>query len=268
MPEPVDPQPLDPNGGTGYLPPSQPSYPPPPGFPPPSQPGYPPPSGYPQPGYQSQPGYPPPPGAWPGAGGVWSPAPPPSHSRRSVLLAVAAVVVLAGAGIGIYFAVDSGDSGKDGSQPNLPASFAGYTQLDNATADQVKSSMRSVGQNLGGGAAKRIFDAATIGVYAHDTGDVPVLVTLAVPTSVAGNGTSPGEITSQILSGATQGDQEFPAGSHGGSTRCGLAQFGSVSETMCAWSDEKQSGVLVSVRESLSPSDLAELTQKFRDEVE
>jgi hypothetical protein len=180
-------------------------------------------------------------------------------------------VVLIAAGIGIFFAVDSGDDGdggKNSAHPHLPDSFAGYSQLHNAAADQVENSMRSLGQNMGGGAAARMFDAATIGVYGHNSGDVPVLITLAVPTSAAGGGTSPDEITRQILSGATQDDQEFPAGGHGGSTRCGLAQFGTVSETMCAWSDDAQSGVLVSVRESLSPADLAALTQKFRDAVE
>jgi hypothetical protein len=297
MSEPVDPH------GTGnpppYPPPAQPQpgyppyqppadqpaggYQPSPGYPPPGYPpsGYPPPHqppNQPAPGFQAYPGapvegaYPPPPGAWPGAGAGWSPAPPPSHRRRNVLIAVAVAVVLVAAGIGIFVAVDSGDDngggGKDDAHPHLPASFAGYSQLHNATADQVEHSMRSVGQNLGGGAAKRIFDAATIGVYAHDSGDVPVLVTLAVPTSAAGSGNSPDEITTQILSGATQGNQEFPPGSHGGSTRCGLAQFGAVSETMCAWSDERESGVLVSVQESLSPGDLAALTQKFRDAVE
>ena len=262
-------EPLDPNGPSSAEPPQ---YEPPPATAPPAYqpapyqpPGYPA-AGYQQPGYAqpgySQAGYPP--------AGYPAPYPPPQpdRSRRTVLIVLAvAIVLVAAAGLGGFFLLRKDDKGGGGKAAQPPGSFAGYTLLDNAAATRVKKSMTDFGHNMGG-TAGRIFDAAAIGVYAHDTGDRPVLITLTVPTSAAGSGQTPDSITSQLLSGATASSDSFPAGGHGGSVRCGLAQFGAVSETMCAWSDDSRSGLLTSVGESLQPADLAQLTQKFRDAVE
>ena len=274
-------EPVDPNQPRSYEPPS---YQPPPYQPPPSyhpqpaqQPGsYPPP--YPPPygaGPQQQYGGGPQqqyPGGWGGPDGNWAPlSPPPARRNRTPLIVALVVVLLVAAGVGAYFVFRSdGGSGKSGSTKatNAPGSFAGYTRLDNAAATQVKNSVRQMGQNLGGGAAGQLFAAATIAVYAHDSGDQPVLITLTVPTSAAGGGKSADDITGEMLSGATASNTSFPAGSHGGSVRCGLAQFGAVSETMCSWSDDAKSGLLVSVRESLQPRDLATVTNSFRNAVE
>ena len=279
-------EPLDPNEPRRFEPP--PYEPPPvtgpPSYPPAPQPGSAPygagpygsgPYGaapYGAPPYPGAPApYPgPQPGGWPGPDGPWAPAapwtPPPNNQRRNVLIVVAVVIVLVAAGVGAFFLLRD-DKGSSAKAAKPPASFAGYTLLDNAAAARVKKAMLDFGHNMGG-AAGRIFDAAAIGVYSHDTGDQPVLITLTVPTSAAGSGQTPDSITNQLLSGATSNSDSFPAGRHGGSVRCGLAQFGSVSETMCAWSDNSKSGLLTSVGESLQPSEVATLTQRFRDAAE
>jgi len=293
-------EPVDPNEPSRFGPPP---YQPPPASPAPSYPppAYPPPSAYPPPPNAGGPyaggpyaggpyaggpyaggpyaggpyaGGPPPypgtqPAGWVGPDGTWTALEPtpPTRRRNTGLIAVAIAVVLVAAGVGAFFLLRS-DNGKSGTKATkAPGSFAGYTLLDNAAATQVKNSMRSLGGSMGGSAG-RLFDAATIAVYAHDSGDQPVLITLTVPTSAAGSDHTPEDITTQMLSGATASNDSFPAGSHGGSLRCGLAQFGAVSETMCAWSDPNRSGLLVSVRESLRPADLAQLAQRFRDAVE
>ena len=270
-------EPLDPNEPRRFEPPP---YEPPPVTAPPSaypQAGYPP-TGYPPPTYPGGPApYPgggpaPYPGAqpvgWAGPDGTWTPQPPPpDNRRRTVLIVVAVAVVLVAAGVGAFFLLRTDDNGGGAKAGKPPGSFAGYTLLDNSAATRVKNSMIDFGHNMGG-AAGRIFDAAAIGVYSHDTGDQPVLITLTVPTSAAGSDQTPDKITTGLLSGATTNNDSFPAGRHGGSVRCGLAQFGAVTETMCAWSDDSRSGLLVSVGESLQPTDLAGLTQRFRDAVE
>jgi len=277
-------EPLDPNEPRRYEPPAYepPAYAPPPVTTPP--PSYPP-AGYQSGGYQPggyQPGgYPPAPypggpapypGAqpvgWAGPDGTWTPQPPtPDKRRRTVLIVVAVAIVLVAAGVGAFFLLRSDDNGSSAKGAKPPAAFAGYTLLDNAAATRVKKTMIDVGHNMGG-AAGRIFDQAAIGVYSHDTGDQPVMITVTVPSSVAGSGETPDTITRALLSGASSSNEPFPAGGHGGSVRCGEAQFGAVSETMCAWSDNSRSGMLLSVGESLQPADLARVTQQFRDVVE
>jgi hypothetical protein len=196
------------------------------------------------------------------------PPPPPTRSRalRTGLIVGAVVVLAAAGGIGWYLSSSGG--GSSAHRVSAPQSFAGYTRLTNSTAKGLESSMRSLGETAGGGAAKRIFDAATIGVYAKNSGDQPVLISLALPTKAADSSESADEITSQLLQGAVTNGTAYSSGSHGGVTRCGTAQFGAAAETMCAWSDPKTSGVLVSVNPPVSPAALASVSVAFRDDVE
>lgn len=267
-------EPLDPNEPRRFEPPpyEPPAYQPPPvTAPPPAyQPGGYQPGGYPPAPYPGGPS--PYPGAqpvgWAGPDGTWTPQPPaPDNRPRTALIVMVVVVVLVLAGVGAFFLLRSDDDGSGPKAAKPPGSFAGYTLLDNSAATRVKKSMIDVGHNMGG-TTGRIFDQAAIGVYSHDTGDQPVMITVTVPSSVAGSGETPDTITSSLLSGAASSNESFPAGRHGGSVRCGKAQFGAVSETMCAWSDETRSGMLLSVGESLQPADLATVTEKFRDAVE
>lgn len=251
-------EPQDPYQGAPHQPPNNP-YGQPPSYTPPA--------------YEPPPQSAPPPGGWGGWGGgqpgQWypqqPPPPAPSSGRRTALISAAVVVVLAVAGVGTWLALR-----KDSSSPKkygVPASFDGYTQVHGTAADRVDNAIRSMGTSAGGGAAKRIFDAATIGVYSHDTGDQPVLITLIVSTSASGS-QGGDDVTREMLSGAVPDSTTFPSGSHGGSTRCGAATFGVAHETMCAWSDSRASGMLVSVNEAMTVPGLATITQSFRDATE
>jgi hypothetical protein len=177
---------------------------------------------------------------------------------------VAAALAVAAAGA--YLFVRSTGAGGDGRRAPTPTAFAGYTRVDGAVADRVKSAMRQMVSSLGGAPGRAVMSSASIGLYSHDTGDQPVLITVTMPTPPSAAGSD--DVVTKMIENATPSSEDFPSGRQGGAVRCGLAQYGVTSETMCAWSDAKESGVLVSVRESLSPADLAALTGKFRDAVE
>lgn len=225
-----------------------------------------PPAGY--PGYPSQ-QWPPqqwPPQQWPPQPG-WSEPPAGSGRRRRIaVIGVVTVVLLALVGVVVYFSVGSGSS-KPGGHVAVPATFAGYTRLHNDISARVESTMRDFARNAGGGAGAQLLQAATIGVYSHNTGDQPVLIAMVVPTSAAST-SSPQDIAAELLSGATADARGVAPGSHGGTAQCGDATFGTVAETMCAWSDSHVSGMLVSVNESKSPAELADVMRTFRDHVE
>lgn len=257
-------EPIDPNPQPTYRPrpgPPPASYPPPPAsYSPPPASYSPPPTPYPPQGHPyGFPGYsvPPPPGAPPAR----------SRARRNAIIAAAVVVVVgAGAGLGWYFTSSGGSSSSH--RVKVPAAFDGYTQLTTSAAHQLEATMRSFGDTAGAGAAKRIFDAASIAVYAKDSGDQPVLVALVVPTASTADGASADEISSGLLQGAISQSSVYPSGPHGGVTRCGSTQFGIAAETMCSWSDSRTSGVVVSVNPPVPPTGLAGVSRSFRDQVE
>lgn len=264
--------------------PTDPHAAPPPYGPRPDQPPYQPPPYQPPPAYQPPPGYQAPPafGAQPGtepsaqypaAGPGWqSPYPPqwpppqPSHARRNVLIAVAVVVVLAAAGIGSYFAFrGSGSSNR----LSLPSSFAGFSQENDATATRVERAIRGFGSGAGG-EEKRIFDASTIAVYQKDSDVTTRLIAFALPASKVprDQGGTPSQVTQGLLAFMGANVPERPAGSHGGSSRCGATSVGAASETACAWSDSSTTGMLVSVGTPLSPGELGSVELALRDQVD
>jgi hypothetical protein len=265
--------PIDPGSQPGYPPPAPSGYSPPApsGYSPGYSPGYPPPvhppAGFGPPSPAA--GFGPPPPSWPpGAGypGQWPPAPEPptSHTTRTVLISVAAAVVVAAAATGTYLAV-SGDSSPR--RVAVPASFDGYSQLGNATARRVESSIRALGSAAGGTPAKQIFDAASIGVYSHNTGDVPALIVLAMPNGSVPSG-SHTDVARDLLAAAVPENVAVDPGTHGGSARCGQPTSATVAETMCAWSDPKTTGLVVSVNPALDLSRLAAVQNAFRDRVD
>jgi hypothetical protein len=279
MTEPVDPnpawQPQQPPAG----------YQPPPPFAPPGRAGYQPP--FTPPGPAGSPPSPasgatsPAPGApwpapdatWPApypnpwvaeqAPGVWPPTPPPSHRRRNVLIIALVVVLVAAAGG--YFALHNSDSSTD--RLAIPAAFDGYTRLTNSNAGQVESSMRSMVRSVSG--ANKAFDAATIGIYGHDAGDTPQLITLALPAA-AWPGAS-GNAAEQLTQGLREfgaGTQNYPPGRHGGTSICGGLNIGTVREVLCAWADRSTAGVVVSVLTPMTPARLSRIEREFRDQVD
>jgi hypothetical protein len=254
-----------------FGPPGQPYAPPPaqPYAPPPAQPSAPPPA---QPyGAPGQSPYSPP------ADGFGAPqyqgqydaqyqqyqpygAPPaPSTGKRNALIAAVAVVVLAGAGVGAYFAFKGDD--KDA---GVPSSFAGYTRLTNAKADQVESVMRQIGSSQGG-TAKHVLDKADIGVYAKGSAPNPSFVYLSIGSGEV-PGSSPNDKARFMLEGALTESQtqNFPPGGEGGVLLCGVGGTSTVEETICGWSDSTTTGLSVSVAPALPPSQVAQITNQLR----
>jgi hypothetical protein len=272
MSEPIDPNDYPPQD---WPPPDYPT----PGYPP--QPGYTTPGGYPVPtGYTTPGGYPIQPGSplqagypsqqWvpqPGwAQPNWTPpAAPAPRRRRVVVIGAVAVLVLALVGVVAYFATGSNSSDK---HVAVPASFAGYTQLHNDIATRVESVIRDVAKDAGGSEGAQMFQAATVAVYAHDSGDLPVLIVMVFPTPAASSTSASPDVSAELLSGAAPDAGLVEPGRHGGTARCGSTMFGTAAETMCAWSDQHLSGMLVSVHESKTPAGLADLMRTFRDLVE
>lgn len=257
MTDPIDPNPAPPP----YAPPS---YTPPPPYAPQSAPGaYPPP-------YAAQPpagAYPPPDaGAYPPYGYPWAPPPPPSHTRRNALIAVAAVVVLVAGGLGAYFAFRGSGSS---SRLSLPASFGGFSVEKDATSSRVEGMMRGMGSGAGG-AAKTLFDAATIGMYQRDADVTSKLIVFAVPTAKVprDEGGSPSDITAGLMQFAGSTVPERTPGPHGGSSRCGTTSVGAVDETACAWSDSATTGMLVSIGTPLSSDRLSAVELALREQLD
>jgi len=223
----------------------------------------------------------------------WPAAPPqPSHRGRNALIAAVAAVVLAGAGVGAYFAFSGSGSGSTTADPtgtspsnggsdtasgggsattgdsvDAPSSFDGYTEVNNAAAQAAKNAMSAVTSGAGADSAE-LLSSATVTVYAHGDSTAPSLITFAVPTSRVPGGLSPDEFTKSFLSSASTKIVTVDPGSHGGSARCTEAQFGTVSETLCAWSDSTTSGGVVSVLPALPAAQLSAVQNSFRDAVD
>ena len=181
-----------------------------------------------------------------------------------ITLAAVAVVTLAALGVAAVFS----DDGSSPSRLSVPSSFDGYSHVTGSVARRVESAMRSMAG--ADSATARMFDAATIGSYAKDSGDQPRLIVLVLRTSEvpAEVGHSPEEITQGLLTVAGNNVADYPAGAHGGSSACADTQFGAVAETMCAWSDSATTGLMVSVATPMTPGGLSAIEQDFRDLVD
>jgi len=260
------PTPQPPPGQLGYTP----AEPPPvqaygqpqpyPGQPYPSQP------------YQSQPYQGQPYAGQPYAGGGYPgqpyapyagypPVPEPPRRRRKVIIAVA-VVAAVGITIGVVATRKSGShSTASISNLNLPAALGDYTLLPGATADSFRS---TVGQTFGaGGELGKFFATATIGTYGEDS--TPQLILIAAPSSKF-----PG-LDASSLNGSglsSSGIKTFSGGSNGGSVACFPLSLGSVSETVCFWSDSTTVGYLVAINTGESAAQLAAAVNSARDSLD
>lgn len=281
QPPPYQPPYQPPSYQAPYEPPGQPPYQPP-SSPPPYQPPYEPPGSSQQPSYVPPPAFAPQPGPepaaqYPGAGPGWQqypyaeqwPPPPQqrSHARRNALIAAGTVVVLVGAGLGAYFAFRG--SGGSSHRLSLPSSFAGYSREQDATSSRVERTLRGMG-NGAGGEEQRIFNASTIALYQKDSDVTTKLVVFALPTSSMPHdqGNSPAARTKGLLTFMGSAASERPAGTHGGSSRCGATSIGAQSETACAWSDASTTGMLVSVGNAVPPDELGRVELTLRDQVD
>lgn len=192
------------------------------------------------------------------------PPPPRSHTRMIVAIVAAAVLVVAGVVAAVLVLRGSDAPAKLAA----PSSVAGYDLASGAAADRVQGAIRGMASGIGG-SAEKVMNAATIAVYS-DQGDLPDLVLIGLTRSEAANVGAPADdtaIVQSMLAGAvsTAASTSFPAGPHGGALRCGVATFGAASETMCAWSDSRTVGVLVSVNPPQVIDRLAQIADEFRD---
>lgn len=218
---------------------------------------------------QSPAGWPPPPGA---------PVPPPPQqakkSSRNLWLGIVGAVVVAGAAVGIGFAVSGGDSGGSGgdsgnggnektAKPVFPESFSGLSQLHSDTADQVASQIQS---NWAGTAAAPLSGDATIVVYSKDASS-PALIVVGFPGAEHGkfgSGKSREQIVDSLLSSAGSA-KAYDTGNQGGVLKCATAS--SDDTTMCAWADQDVIGM--SLAEATSGDDATQLvavTNQLRDQ--
>jgi hypothetical protein len=189
-----------------------------------------------------------------------------SHRRRNVLIAVLVTVVAIASTIGGYLVFTVGDPAAQ--RLAIPDSFDGYLRLTNGNADRLENSMRAM---IGGVASgmKGTLDSSAIGVYSRNSGDTPRLVVLAMPGSAMAQASGSGTpMTDQVLALVGPSARTFPPGPHGGESTCGTLTFGTVEETMCAWSDSATAGVMVSVITPMTPARLAAIENDFRDKVD
>lgn len=121
-----------------------------------------------------------------------------------------------------------------------------------------------------GGEGKRMFEAATIGVYHSDTDVTSKLVVSAVRTAKVPHDarSSPSDITAELLhfTGSTVAERQ--PGPHGASSRCGYTSVSGFEATACAWSDSATTGMLVSVDDPVNPERLSAAELALRDRID
>jgi hypothetical protein len=188
------------------------------------------------------------------------------HRRRNVLITVLAALVAIASTIGGYLVFTVGDPAAN--RLAIPDSFDGYTRLTTGNAGRLEASMRSM---IGGLASSLngAVNSSAIGVYARNSGDTPRLIALVLPSAaVSGSSSSAGSLVDQLRALTGPSGRTFPPGPHGGESACGTLTFGTVDETMCAWSDSVTAGVMVSVLVPMTPRRLSGIENDFRAQVD
>jgi hypothetical protein len=182
-----------------------------------------------------------------------------------IAVSVAAAVVVGG-GVAAALVATSGGS-KTVTHINAPAAIADYQHVDNATAQRAASVMRDMAGSSP--EASQFFANATIAAYSANGGGRPDLIVVMLPSNGLPSGYTTGQGTvDELLSMAVQNPTSFPAGSHGGALSCGSTGFGTVQETMCAWSDKATTGLMVSVAPARQPAQVATTANSLRDEID
>jgi hypothetical protein len=199
QPPPWNPPPQQPGYGQqqpGYGQPQQPQQPPygqQPGY---GQPGY----GQQQPAYgqpqqpqQPQYGQQPWGGGPGGPGGPYAPATPPNKTSRNLIIAIVAILVLAGGGVGIYFATKSDNNKKSAgpgtsvsassSAPSSGASSGAPSSADFPSMGMSSVSVPSAGGTVSESDARTIVERYFSDINAQDTSDATTLICQAqLPT--------------------------------------------------------------------------------------
>jgi hypothetical protein len=176
----------------------------------------------------------------------------------------AGVLLLVAAAAGARYLLDVDSAG-----PGVPSSFVGYHRITDSRAERVEDTVRSV-VAAQGGAAEDVIDKSSIGVYAVLGASEPSLVYVGVETGEVPGSSPEDRVEFMTRGGLTAADShDYPAGANGGVLRCGLSGAGGpVDETMCGWSDDQTSGLIVSVNPALPPDQVAQITNDLRAEVD
>jgi hypothetical protein len=197
------------------------------------------------------------------------PEQPPGTRRRwrwtapRIVLAVLVLLLVCGGAV-VLLTRGSGAAPR----VRLPQSFAGYQLLHNGTDDSLRRKM--AGQVRIAGIGDAIFDHASIGAYARNTGDQPALVVITMPRKAfraLGTGDD-AETVTVLLRGAAPDATAFASGTHGGAVRCGPVSGEDVPVSACAWADRTTAGVLVVGYPPLSAAKAARLTNTLRDAID
>jgi hypothetical protein len=265
----------------------QPQYQPPPPF---AQP-------YPPPNYAQSPspyppaGYPPSPSPYPPSGNTPAPdqsgvhpavrggyaaalpgypAPPPAGSNRKVWILVGCLLALIVAGIATLIAV--GANGDDNTpaathRVRVPESFAGYQRMESAQAKQVEQDMRDRLTTRGKYEAK-VYKNAQLCIYAPPAQTSPSLYFVGVDAKSSGTvddllgANSPSHNVDSFLLGASVSNStSYPAGTYGGSLKCGHDSDG---QPLCVWVDRSTLGVVVGIDETITLPEMATATRQLR----
>ena len=146
-----------------------------------------------QPGWGGGPGGPSGPGGPGYGGGPYQPPAPPSTGNRNIIIAIVAVLVLAGAGVGIYFATKGSDSNSPqaGGSSSVTSTIPSGTGNSSPTSGDFPStsfgmmSSASVPPTQGGGGTVSETDARSTAeqylndLNSHNTTDAATLICAA-----------------------------------------------------------------------------------------
>ncbi|HEY1485971.1 MAG TPA: hypothetical protein VGF84_07690, partial [Micromonosporaceae bacterium] len=139
------------------------------------------------------------------------------HRRKMGIWLYTGIAVMAAAAVIAAIVVATSTDSSTAHRIGLPNAFDNYTKINSQASQQVVTSMRSLGAGDPDTAA--IFNAASIGVYSRNTGDLPGLIALTLPSSkVPGSAAqSPDQLATELVRGALTADRtiDMPPGPHG-----------------------------------------------------
>jgi hypothetical protein len=176
------------------------------------------------------------------------------------VLAIVLLLAVCGAAVFLVSRTGSGEAPRVA----LPETFQGYQRLHNGTDDSLRR--RMAGQASVAGIGDAIFEHASIGAYARNTGDQPALIVFALPhRSLAALSSGGHDATARmLLTGAAIDAQSYPAGPRGGALRCGSSTNANVPLSACSWSDDDNGGLLIVGYPHLTVNRTAALTNLLR----
>ena len=186
-----------------------------------------------------------------------------AQRRRLVRRVVVLLVVLGALGAGAYFLFFNGAPGR----PTVPEGFDGYTLLHNDAAARLTANAQTTARGMN----------VAIAAYGRDTGDRPVLVAFVFRRADVDAGLGAGQpgsasasdnvIADDLMQQVSSDALPLPPGAQGGYVECGHARIGAFAGAVCAWSDPRWAGLVLSVQPTTTPEQLATVANDLRAKV-